>query len=59
MRLIYNIDDVSGRTVGLVNYELNNHIEIFGVGNLYPGAGDTEYGSLINYSLMAGMSFKL
>ena len=56
LRWIYNIDDTSSRTVGIVNYELSDHFEIFAVGNLYLGDDDTEYGSLLNHSMMAGVT---
>ena len=55
-RWICDLDDTSSRAIGIVNYEVNNYFEIFAVGNLYLGDSDTEYGSLLNHSVMMGVT---
>lgn len=55
-RWICDLDDTSSRAIGMVNYEISNYFEIFALGNLYLGDSDTEYGSLLNHSVMMGLT---
>ena len=55
-RWICDMDDTSSQAIGIANYEINNYFEIFTVGNLYLGDTDTEYGSLLNHSVMMGVA---
>jgi hypothetical protein len=57
LRWIHNFDDTSARTIGMFEYELNDHTQMFLIGNLFLGDEDTEFGCLLDYSLMAGMSY--
>ncbi len=57
LRWIYDIDDTSNRSVAILEYELGDHVKIFAVGNLYVGNKDTEFGSLMNYSLFLGTEY--
>ena len=57
LRWIYDIDDTSNRTVAILEYELGDHVKIFAVGNLYLGDRDTEFGSLMDYSLFLGAEY--
>ena len=55
-RWIWDLDDTSSRAIGIVNYELNNFIEVYTIGDLYLGDSDTEYGSLLNHSVTVGLT---
>lgn len=57
LRWIGNLDDGSNRSVGILEYELNNHTKLFAVGDYFGGSGSTEFGSLLEYSLFAGVEF--
>jgi hypothetical protein len=57
LRWIHNFDDSSDHTIGIVEYEVGDHATIFTIGNLFLGGEDTEFGSLLSYSLMAGISY--
>ena len=56
-RWIYNVDDTSNRAVGIVNWEVNSRLTVLTVGNAFIGGTDTEFGSLLNHSLMAGVQY--
>jgi hypothetical protein len=57
LRWIHNFDDSSDHTIGIIEYEVGDHAQLFTIGNLFLGGEDTEFGSLLNYSLMAGVSY--
>jgi hypothetical protein len=57
IRWIHNFDDSSDHTIGIVEYEVGDHAALFAIGNLFLGSEDTEFGSLLNYSVMAGVSY--
>ena len=57
LRWIGDLDDGSSRSVGIVEYELNNHAKLFAVGDYFSGGPDTEFGSLLEYSLFVGAEY--
>jgi|WetSurMetagenome_2_1015567.scaffolds.fasta_scaffold140825_2 hypothetical protein len=57
LRWIYDIDDTSSRSVGILEYEFGKHAKVFAIGNLYLGNKDTEFGSLMNYSVFLGTEY--
>ena len=56
-RYIFNVDDRSSRMVGMANLEINDSVALLMVANVFAGGTDTEYGSLLNHSVMAGVIF--
>jgi hypothetical protein len=57
MRWLRNLDDDSNRITGIFNYELNDHMQLFVISNIDVGDKDAEFGSLVDYSLMAGVGY--
>jgi hypothetical protein len=57
IRWIHNFDDSSDHTIGIVEYEVGDHAQLFVIGNLFLGGEETEFGSLLNHSVMAGVSY--
>ncbi len=57
LRWIHNLDDSSNRLIGIVEYELGDHMQVFGIGNVNTGGKQAEFGSLVDYYVMAGMSY--
>ena len=55
LRLIYDIDDSSGQLNGILEYEIGSHVTLFAVGDFFEGDTDSEFGSVLNYSVFAGM----
>jgi hypothetical protein len=59
LRWIRDLDDDSNRIISIFEYELDNRTQLFVIGNLDRGNKDAEFGSLVKYSLMAGVRFTL
>jgi hypothetical protein len=57
IRWIRNLDDDSNRIIGVFNYEISAHVQLFVIGNIGVGDEDTEFGSLLDYSVTAGASY--
>jgi hypothetical protein len=57
LRWIRDLDDNSNRIIGIVEYDLSDHTQIFVIANGYLGNKDAEFGSLLDYSVMAGVKF--
>lgn len=56
VRWTQNLDDGSSSLIGILVYELGKHMEPYLVGNMNLGGTGTEFGSILRYSLMAGLS---
>lgn len=56
---IRDLDDASNRTIGILEYELGDRTQLFVIGSLDGGNKDAEFGSLLKYSLMAGVRLTL
>lgn len=56
-RWTQNIDDGSGQFISLVDYLVGDHIQLFFVGTLNSGGGNTEFGSILNHQLMIGLEY--
>lgn len=56
-RWIYDVDDVSSRLVGMANWDINSRFTLLTVGNVLTGGTDTEFGCLLNHSLMVGLTY--
>jgi hypothetical protein len=59
LRWIRDLDDDSNRIISIVEYGLSDRIQLFAIGNVDIGNNNAEFGSLLNYSLMAGVRFTL
>jgi hypothetical protein len=59
LRWTQNLDDGSGQFVTLLSYSLGNHFELFSFGLISEGEENTEFGSILNYQLMAGLKYTL
>ncbi len=56
LRAIHNLDDGSDLVVGILGYDLNPRTELFTVVNLTSGDADSEFGSIVDSSVFAGVS---
>jgi hypothetical protein len=57
LRGILNLDDHSSRLIGIFEYEIGDHVKLFTIGNVFTGGKDTEFGSLLKYSVMFGVEY--
>jgi len=57
LRWIHNLDDMSNRFIDIIDYEFGDHIQCFIIGNVDTGGKQAEFGSLIHYAVMAGVSY--
>ena len=56
-RWTQNIDDGSGQFISIAEYFAGDHIELFSVGTLNSGGGNTEFGNLLDCQLMLGLEY--
>lgn len=56
-RLLNSLDEKSAQLTSIFDYEIGENTEVFLVGNGFFGDKDTEFGSLLNYSLFSGVSY--
>jgi hypothetical protein len=59
LRWTYDMDDSSGWILTLIQYDLNDHTQLFTVTDAFTGGNASEFGCLLKYSAMAGVSFTL
>jgi hypothetical protein len=57
LRWILDIDDGSNRSVAILEYELGDHVKLFTTADYFAGSRTSEFGSLMNYSLMIGAEY--
>lgn len=57
VRYIHGLDDDSSRLIGILEYELGQNAKLFAVGNLFHGDSKTEFGSLLNHSILVGVGY--
>ncbi len=57
LRWILDLDDGSNRFVGMLEYEMGDHWKIFGIGDIFSGSTDDEFGSLNDYSICTGLQW--
>jgi hypothetical protein len=58
-RWTQNLDDWSGQLTALASYILGNHFQLFTVGTVDEGSGNTEFGRLLDYQWMLGLEYTL
>ncbi len=56
-RWTQNMDDGSGQFISIVEYFVGEHIELFSVGTLNSGGGNTEFRTLLECQLMFGLEY--
>jgi hypothetical protein len=57
VRWILDLDDDSNRLIGILEYELGDRWKIFGIGDIFNGGRNDEFGSLNKYSIYAGVQW--
>jgi hypothetical protein len=57
LRYTQNLDDGSCQFTTLVTYSLGNHMELFSVATIDGGGKNTEFGSMLDYQIMAGIKY--
>lgn len=57
LRLLRNLDDESNRLIGIFEYDVNNNVQLYLIGNLFSGGDDDEFGSLLSYSVFTGVGY--
>jgi hypothetical protein len=56
-RWTQNLDDGSGQFTSLFSHSLGKHLELFSVTTVMVGGKNTEFGSFLDYQLMAGVQY--
>jgi hypothetical protein len=57
VRWVRNLDDDSNRFLGIFEYELGDHAQLFMINNVLEGTRKTEFRSVVGYSVMTGVSY--
>lgn len=57
LRYTYNLDDDSSIASPIIEYEFQDHTQFFLVGSKSFGSDNTEFRSLVDYSLMFGLEY--
>ncbi len=57
LRFIRNLDDGSNRLIGIFEHEVGDHVQLYLIANGFTGSTRTEFGSLLRYSLFAGIGY--
>lgn len=57
LRWTQNLDDGSCQFTSLATYSLWDHYELFAVGTVNGGSGNSEFRSLLDYQVMAGVKY--
>ena len=52
-----NLDDGSSQFISIVEYFFGEHTQLFSIGTVNSGAGDTEFGSIVDYQWMVGLEY--
>lgn len=57
LRWICNLDDGSARYIATLEYSLGDRLKLFTVGDYDSGSSTDEFGSILRYSVFAGMQY--
>jgi hypothetical protein len=55
VRLIWDLNDLSSRSIAILEYAVGDHVNFSIVGNYYAGGSDDEFGSTLRCSIFAGV----
>jgi len=56
-RWTHNIDDSSGQFISIVDFFAGDHTQIFFIGGVNSGSGDTEFGTILEHHCMIGVEY--
>ncbi|MGA1863709.1 MAG: hypothetical protein ACMUHX_01470 [bacterium] len=56
-RWTLNVDDGSDQFISIVEYFYGDHIQLFSIGSINSGSGDTEFGTIFDYQWMIGLEY--
>ena len=56
-RWTQNIDDGSGQFTSVVECFVGDHTQLFSIGSVNSGSGDTEFGTILDYQWMIGLEY--
>jgi len=56
-RWTQNLDDSSGQFIYIVEYFMGDHAQLFSIGSINSGSGDTEFGTILDYQWMIGLEY--
>ena len=56
-RVSQNLDDGSSQFISIVEYFFGEHTQLFSIGTVNSGAGDTEFGSILDHQWMIGLEY--
>lgn len=59
LRLIHSLNDQSNRLIGVFDYAVGQHVQLFLIANGFMGSRDSEFGTLLTYSLFVGAEYTL
>ena len=57
VRVVHNLNDNSTRLIGNFEYEVNDHVLFYLIANGFTGHRDSEFGSILTYSLFVGGTY--
>lgn len=57
LRMVRNLDDQSSQTLLNLEYEVDDHWQLYAIPTFYRGRQDSEFGSLLHRSLFIGASY--
>ncbi|MDD5581180.1 MAG: hypothetical protein PHY16_18170 [Methylobacter sp.] len=57
LRIVHNLNDQSSRLIGIFEYEVGDHTQLYLTANGFTGSKNSEYGSLLRYSIFAGVGY--
>jgi hypothetical protein len=57
LRLVHNLDDDSTRAIGIIEYEVGAHTQLYLMPNVFQGKQGSEFGSLLRYSVFVGAGY--
>jgi hypothetical protein len=57
LRVVHNLNDDSSRLIGIFEYEAGEHTLLYLIANGFVGSRDSEFGSLLRYSMFVGVGY--
>ena len=57
LRWTQNMDDGSGQFISIAEYYVGDHVQLFSIGTVNAGGGDTEFGTLLDMQWMIGLEY--
>ena len=57
LRFLRNLEDDSNRLIAIFQYDVNDNVQLYLIGNGFTGGKDDEFGSLMSYSVFTGVGY--